>query len=54
MMVSDELNEDLQRFFSITPSLVTMVDEKVEDPVVLQASRFVCEFSEPLLRSSSR
>ena len=45
MIVPDELKKEAERFFSISSSLVMAVDKEVEDPVVVQALWFVCEFA---------
>ena len=47
MMVLDELKEDTQSFSSISESLIAVIDEEVEYPVVFQTSWIICEFRKP-------
>lgn len=44
MMVLDELKKEAERFFSIASPLRVTVNKEVEDPVVVHALWFICEF----------
>ena len=46
MMVSDELKQEAERFFPVSSPLAAAVDKEMEDPVVVQALWFVCQFGQ--------